>query len=201
MSRTALPAGFSVLMAVVVVAGVGAGFAIGPRRAAPAPAAAIEPPTTLAPAVPPPTTTTTSTTVRAARPRCRPLGTAFTAIARPRYIAGTDANLLQRLFPLLGDISVVTLGTGADIRMFVPDNQDGILLLPFEDSQRDIPEFPRMRVIFYTRAPEPSRTWRGSQPALLLTGDPAPPDVPLRGNEDLVVDLITTGSDPQKCAP
>lgn len=192
-----LPAGFSVVMAAVVLAGVGAGFAIGPRRTVPTAAAVIEPPATVPPPVPASTTTTTS---RLPRPRCRLLGPSFPAVPRLHYIAGTDADLLQRLSPLLGDISVVKIAPGANIQTFVPSDEDGVLFLPSEDTERVIPGYSRMRVIFYSRTSDPPRAWRGPQPALLLSLDLGPAEVRLLGNEDLVVDLITNGFAPQKCA-
>lgn len=196
-----VPAGFSIIMAAVVLAGVGAGFAIGPRPDTPTRAAAIEVPTTILPAAP----ASTTTAVRVPVPACRLLSaTQFTGIRDPAYIAGTDESLLLRMRAHFeADVTVLVLGPTADLRSFVPAGEAGVLLI--RSSNRTHLERARalnlqnMKVILYSDEPDISRTSKELPSELLVVVDDAASNVPFRGNERYVANLITEGATASAC--
>ena len=202
MNRATLPVGFSVLMAVVVLAGVGTGYLVWPHNGEPSSVAVVQE-TPAVPTVPvtvPTTTTTTTTTVAVPLVTCTQRGQEFRKLDDVSFIAGVNLNLLTRVRSWLGGkATLIALGENAAVANYVPDGPNGVLLIP-ADQRLPISGLRNMRVILYSRsndavAPTAPPNW------LLLRVSDASSESPLLGNESFVAGLITNGVTVETCPP
>lgn len=184
MTRTSLPASFAVLMAGVVLVGVGVGFAVAPdgsRRtggttATTATTAREVPSATLAPTTRPPRDLS-----------CRSAGTFPALLTQPSFVAGRHEGIVHgigRAFPASVEIIAAE---PQSLRGYLPESA-GIVVLPFKDHPEafSITQSRAVRFVFYDAGPDAATQTVLPRPALLV----APGAEDLVGREDAIVELL-----------
>lgn len=183
MRQSAVPASFTVLMAAVVLSGVGLGFAVAPDRASDVRAltTTTSPTTSLVTTAP----TTTASAAPALALSCRVKGR-FTALPAPTFIAGSSEELVQGLGRAFPDSVQIVASRTVDLKDFIPDST-GVIIVPFFDDQTAsvIWPTPARFVLYDARQADLTQTSLPN-PSLVLdpTGDQ------LKGYEQSIANLI-----------
>ena len=151
--RTSVPASFSIVMAAVVLAGVGAGFAVAPEASV-----RTERPTT---------TTTTTRPVRALP--CRSEAGFAPLLTPPLFVAGRDEAVvrsIRRVFP--GSVGIIAT-QAPGLRGYLPETT-GVVVLPFADHVDvfAITQSRSIRFVFYDAGAEAANQTLLPRPALLF---------------------------------
>lgn len=169
--RTSVPSSFSILMAAVVLAGVGVGFAVAPDASVEAES---------------PTTTTPTTRPVLALP-CKSGAGLPPLLTPPSFVAGRDeavVHSIRRAFP--GSVGIVA-PQAQSLRGYVPEST-GVVILPFADHVEAfaITHSGSIRFVFYDATSEAANRTVLPRPALIVAVDAED----LVGRGDSIVELL-----------
>ena len=181
MTRTSVPSSFAVLMAGVVLAGVGLGFAVAPDDGGrtgdtTATTARQEPAATLAPTTRPPRDLS-----------CRAAGTFPALVTQPSFVAGRHEGVVRGIGRAFSASVAIIAAEPHSLRGYLPDAA-GIVVLPFKDHPEafSITTSRAVRFVFYDAGPDAATQTVLPRPALLVT----PGAEALVGREDAIVELL-----------